>query len=138
MAKGIVKSTSWTKGQSGNPKGRLSSEGYVKRRREFLSVLMSSGQPKWEELVNKQLQEALSGNQPAMRMIWEYLLPKHGVDYNEDNNDFDTLTESENLKLFDFLSNLMPKNEVSNFIELTKKVTNFVKEIKSQRVDQFD
>lgn len=47
-----------------------------KKRQEFLERLMNAYTKDWEALLVKQMQEALSGNQQACRLIFEHLLPK--------------------------------------------------------------
>lgn len=128
-------STTFQKGQSGNPNGRPASYGYVKRRREFLSVLMDTCEPNWEELVRKQLEDALNGNQHAMRIIFDHVLPKQAaVSSDDEENLFENLTEEENEKLYEFIAGIIPKDEIITFVDKAKKVTSFVQEIKARRM----
>ena len=66
--------TQWKPGQSGNPRGRPC--GVNKQRQDLVEQMIKFYAPSWEELLEKQKQEALSGNQQAFRLIFEHVLPK--------------------------------------------------------------
>lgn len=126
--------TAYKKGESGNPNGRPAGKGFVKWRRDFLTELMEASYPKWKMLVDKQLDEALSGNNHANKLIFEHVLPKQSNNINdEEENVFDNLTEEENGKLYDYISTLIPKNEIITFVNTAKKVSSYVKEMKLNR-----
>lgn len=125
---------SWKKGQSGNPKGRPAGKGFVQWRRIFLGEMIEVAQPKWKELLEKQLDEALAGNQHAVRLLYENLLPKQtALSNEEEDNLLDNLTEEENLKLYNYISTIMPEDEVQSFVNAAKKVSSYVKEMKLNR-----
>lgn len=127
--------TAFKKGQSGNPNGRPAGKGFVQWRKIFLGEMIETAQPKWKELLEKQFDEALSGNQHAVRLIYENLLPKHTpLTNDEEDNLLDNLTDEETSKMYDFLLTIMEKENVAKFIENATKITNFVKEMKAKRV----
>lgn len=66
--------TQWKPGQSGNPRGRPC--GIGKQRQELLEQMIKFYASDWDELLGKQKQEALSGNQQAFRLIFDHVLPK--------------------------------------------------------------
>lgn len=129
------KPTSFKKGQSGNPKGRPPGRGYVKWRKEFFDSLLESTQHKWNEIIDKQIDEALTGNNHAAKLLFENVLPKFSPLVDEDDDDLlDNLTDEETSKMYDFLLTIVTKENVAKFIENSKKVTAFVKEMKARRI----
>lgn len=129
----MANKSSWKKGQSGNPKGRpIGSGELIKRRNEYLSMLMDRCD--WENAVEKLNEEVRAGNIQALKILCDHLLPKQTPNHiEEDINPMDNLTEEDHEKIFDFLATHLPKDQIQEFVNTSKKVSAFVKEMKSQK-----
>lgn len=129
----MANKSSWKKGQSGNPKGRPIGSGELsKRRNEYLSMLMDSCD--WEKAIEKLNEEVRSGNIQALKILCDHMLPKQNSNnIEEDINLMDNLTEEDHEKIYDYVASILPKDQIHGFIDASKKVTAFVKEMKSQR-----
>lgn len=128
MANKSPKNT-WKKGQSGNPKGRAVSI----FRKEALNDMLVTGVPEVKNVFNNVIEQAKQGNVQASRLFLEYVVPKPNNEAEKEDDLLDNLSEEENVKLYDYISSLIPEDEVQKFVNTAKKVTSYVKEMKLNR-----
>lgn len=74
-------STSFKKGQSGNPKGRPPIS-YL--RKESLNHMLETATPEIKEIVANIILQAKQGNIQASRLLFDYILPKPKIEIEDD------------------------------------------------------
>ncbi len=74
------KDTQWKKGQSGNPKGRIKGlSTHIQQKEKLLADLLNAIEKDWDKIVAPQLALAFKGDYQAVKLLFEYALPKQKV-----------------------------------------------------------
>lgn len=121
--------SAWKKGQSGNPKGRPPISSLKK---ESLNKFLEAGISEIDGIITSVINQAKQGNIQAAKLMLDHLLPSPDSNFEEDI--MDNLTDEDNAKIYDFIATILPEDQILWFVDATKKVTAFVKEIKAQRL----